>query len=154
MSEWRKVAIRSSRARAFSTKVRAAYGHRCVVTGDALPKLPSTAGPGVDAAHILPWSRYELNSISNGLCLNKLWHWAFDAGTIRIDFAEDQGEYTVSVPDQVESEAKENGFSLDHFLWHQGAIDESRLPADSDDWPSPTYLNQLNEEMFGLGVSG
>src|SRR6186997_140666 len=75
VAHWRKSVVRSAEGRAFAKKVRIAYGDRCAFSGDVLPKLPHTASAGVDGAHILPWARYELNTVKNGLCLNKLCHW-------------------------------------------------------------------------------
>lgn len=152
VAQWRRSVVRSAQGRAFSARVRSAYSHRCALSGDVLPKLPHTASPGVDGAHILPWARYELNTLRNGICLNKLCHWAFDAGVIRIDFAEASGEYIVSIPDQVETEAIPRGMTLGYFENLAGPVPEERLPADTGSHPSPAYLAQLNEEMFGAAA--
>jgi putative restriction endonuclease len=147
VAQWRKSVIRSAQGRAFSQNVRAAYGDRCAFSGDVLPKLPHTASAGVDGAHILPWARYELNTVRNGLCLNKLCHWAFDAGVLRLDF--DAGEYVISVPDRVKEEGVPVGMTLDFFESLQGAISPDRLPEDPAERPAPNYLQQLNSKIFG-----
>ena len=153
IAEWRRSVVRSARGRAFSQKVRAEYGDRCALSGDFLPKLPSTASAGVDGAHILPWARYELNMISNGICLNKLCHWAFDAGVIRVDYDFPQGEYVMSIPDRVRSEALPVGMSLDYFKSLEGPIPPDRLPEDVSKRPSAKYLERLNAEVFAEVVS-
>lgn len=147
VARWRKAVVRSARGRAFSRKIREIYSYRCAVSGDVFPKLPHTASAGVDGAHILPWARYDLNSPRNGICLNKLCHWAFDAGVIRID-GDSEGRYLVSVPDQVRTEGLPVEMSLDYFDALEGEIPKDRLPADEAEWPSPLYLEQLNSEIF------
>ncbi len=147
VAQWRKSVVRSAEGRAFSQNVRTAYRDRCAFSGDVLPKLPHTASAGVDGAHILPWARYELNTVKNGLCLNKLCHWAFDAGVLRLDF--DAGDYVISVPDRVKEEGVPAGMTLNYFEQLQGAIAPDRLPGNPADHPAPTYLAQLNTEIFG-----
>jgi hypothetical protein len=149
VSRWRKSVVRTAAGRAFSQKVRVAYGFRCALSGDVLPKLPNTTSPGVDGAHILPWARYELNTVSNGICLNKLCHWAFDAGVLRIDHDASSDRYVVSIPDAVRHEGSALEISLEYFDALQGPIPVERLPSDRRLWPSPTYLERLNSELFG-----
>lgn len=148
VARWRKCVVRSAQGRAFSQKVRTAYSYRCAVSGDFLPKLPHTASPGVDGAHILPWARYDLNSLRNGICLNKLCHWAFDAGVIRID-GDPAGGYSISIPQRVREDGIPMGMSLDYFSSLEGQIPIDRLPALEAEWPSPLYLERLNAEIFG-----
>ena len=148
VAQWRKVVVRSPEGRAFSQQVRTAYSYRCALSGDFLPKLATTASPGVDGAHILPWARYELNSLRNGICLNKLCHWAFDAGIIRIDGDPKDG-YSVSVPARVREKGLPAGMSLDYFIGLEGTIPRDRLPADEGEWPSYLYLERLNAEIYG-----
>jgi len=149
VSRWRKSVVRTAAGRAFSQKVRVAYEFRCALSGEVLPKLPNTTSPGVDGAHILPWARYELNTVSNGICLNKLCHWAFDAGVLRIDHDASSDRYVVSIPDAVRHEGSAAELSLDYFDALQGPIPVERLPSDRRLWPSPTYLERLNSELFG-----
>lgn len=148
VAQWRKIVVRSPQGRAFSHRVRDAYSYRCALSGDFLPKLSTTASPGVDGAHILPWARYELNSLRNGICLNKLCHWAFDAGILRID-SDPQTGYVVSIPGRVCEEGLPMGMSLDYFRRIEGQIPPDRLPANENEWPSPLYLERLNAEVFG-----
>jgi hypothetical protein len=149
VARWRRSVVRSASGRAFSARVRGAYANRCAVSGEVLPKLPHTASPGVDGAHVLPWARYDLNTVRNGICLSRLCHWAFDAGVIRIDFNERDRTYRVSIPDHVKAEAEAAGMTLGYFEALAGPIPRDRLPAAEKDWPSPKYLARLNAEMFG-----
>lgn len=148
VAEWRKSVSRGASGRDFSQRVRAAYKNRCLLSGTELPKLPHTLSPGVDGAHILPWARYDLNSVTNGLCLNKLCHWAFDAGLIRIDYDDAAGQYIASIPTRVTVEAGPAGLALGYFERLVGPVSDDRLPADSALRPSATYLARLNKEMY------
>ena len=103
----------------------------------------------VYGAHILPWARYELNSLKNGICLSKLCHWAFDSGVLRIDYDEPTSTYVASVPERVSVEAGPGGMDLAYFAELSGPIPEDRLPPDTGLRPSPNYLSRLNEEMYG-----
>ena len=56
--------------------------------------------PGVDdSPHILPWEQYDLDHISNGLCLCRHHHWAFDEGLIEVTF--EDGIYSMRIPADV-----------------------------------------------------
>lgn len=147
VAKWHKGVQRTAAARRFSEDVRAAYRDCCAVSGLRLPKLPSTSSPGVEGAHILPWARYELNTIKNGICLDKLCHWAFDSGVLRIDH--ESGQYLVSIPDQVTVDAGPFNMDLAYFQQYVGPIPSGRLPPNSAQRPSPTYLERLNIEMYG-----
>jgi hypothetical protein len=149
VAEWRLGASRGASGRGFSQRVRAAYNDRCVLSGSKLPKLPQTLSAGVDGAHILPWARYDLNSVTNGLCLSKMCHWAFDAGVIRIDYDGASAGYRASIPERVTVEAGPGGFDLGYFEELVGPIPDERLPANTSLRPSGTYLARLNEEMYG-----
>ena len=56
------MALRGASGTKFSADVRKAYNDTCLFTGMKLPKIPATASSGVDAAHILPWAEYDLNT--------------------------------------------------------------------------------------------
>ncbi len=64
----------------FRKAVRAAYGHRCCVSGIALPGL-------LIASHIVPWAEDETNRArpTNGLLLSSLHDTAFDKHLITFD---------------------------------------------------------------------
>lgn len=146
ITKWRKQAARTAAGRKFAAEVRLLYADRCAISGSRLPKLEATTSAGVDAAHILPWAKYDLNSVTNGICLNKLCHWGFDAGVLRLDYADD--EYIVSIPEAVQEQAGTAGAHLDYFQRLLGPIPAERLPEDPALRPSPQYLARLNEEMY------
>jgi hypothetical protein len=103
------------------------------------------ASPGVDAAHILPWSDFDLDVVANGLCLCKLHHWAFDEGLI--GFFENEGLYRVEMlPGVSEAIAQEcPAFDISLLTANCGVIPMSRLPNDQSDWPSPRFLQLLRD---------
>jgi hypothetical protein len=148
IAKWRLQAVRGSSGRKFSKDVRSAYKDCCAISGLALPRIPGSLNSALDAAHILPWARYDLNDVSNGLCLNKLCHWAFDNAVIRVDFESGSGMYIVSVPDAVKACAIDAGFAISHFQAFEGPISRERLPASRAHWPSPVYLAELNRQLF------
>ena len=80
-STTRKVA----RSVAFRERVCRLYGHTCVVCSSAL-KSPSGALE-LDAAHIVPRSRFGADDARNGIALCKRHHWAFDGGLFGISDA-------------------------------------------------------------------
>ena len=98
VKQWRQQAERGASGRKFSREVSTAYDYRCLFSGQRLPRLTMTDSPGVDSAHILPWSTHDLDSVRNGLCLNKQCHWAFDQGILRLAFDSTNNTYVVSLP--------------------------------------------------------
>ena len=148
VARWRRQADRGPGARRFSSLVKRAYGYRCVVMGIRLPKLPEvTKSPGTDAAHILPWIRYDLDTVNNGLCLCKLCHWAFDNGILRI--SPQSNSYEVTVPDKIRQIAGRSNFDLGWLTPFEGTIPAENLPQSPSDWPSPRLLIELNHELYG-----
>lgn len=145
---WKLVATRSSAATRFRSDVRSIYHDTCVFSGVRLPKLESTASAGVDAAHILPWCDFDINSIDNGLCLSKQFHWAFDAGVMKLTFDSSIKRYILSIPESVVVDANLNDFSLEMYEQSSGLIPLERLPSDEKLWPNPHYLNEFNKAMF------
>jgi hypothetical protein len=148
VKQWRQQAVRGSSGIQFRRDVSTSYEYRCIFSGQRLPKLEVTESPGVDAAHILPWSTYDIDSVRNGLCLNKQCHWAFDEGVLRLTFDKGSGKYLLDIPDQVRKAAKKASFELQYFEALTGPLTESRLPKNKELWPSPTYIDELNHFMF------
>jgi HNH endonuclease len=139
--EYRLAKARGAAGRQFSVAVRAAYRHRCAFCGAKYGGVPGVRS-GVDAAHILAWSNYNLDVVSNGLSLCKLHHWAFDAalllpvlqgGIYRLRFT--------TIAEQFESSAiallGQDGFELP-TEW---------LPADEAKRPSASYLQKLHADL-------
>ena len=141
---WRLAAVRGNSASAFRRKVREAYDSRCMFTGQRLPRTEATSTPGVDAAHILPWSRFDLDATKNGVCLNKQCHWAFDEGLLRLSFDDTDNAYIVSIPHPVRLAAQAAQFDIEPFDTIAGRVAEGRLPANRALWPSKQYLDELN----------
>jgi hypothetical protein len=149
ISKWRKQAVRDAAGRRFSEAVKAAYDYCCVVSSHRYPKLDSAVSAAVDGAHILPYRRYDLNEVVNGLCLCKICHWAFDNGVIRIDYRKTRRQYVMSIPKAVRREARANRFDLSFFEQYEGPLARARLPQAEALWPSPRYLEELNNQLFG-----
>jgi hypothetical protein len=147
---WRQQAERGSAGRKFGRDVSDAYGYRCIFSGQRLPRMDVTDSPGVDSAHILPWSTHDLNSVKNGLCLNKQCHWAFDQGVLRLAFDEVSSTYVVSLPESVKQAASRAAFDLAYFDSLAGPIPKTRLPLNDALWPSPVYIAELNHFMEAI----
>ncbi len=146
VAEWKRWAnSRGATSATFRQQVRAAYASTCLVCGICLPATSVNAVPGVDAAHILPWATYDLDVISNGLCLCRVHHWAFDEGLVVI--TAQNGSYYLTIPDDVAETLSEQSphFSLDSLQQYAGLIPQHRLPTNPQHWPSPLYLEMLNQ---------
>lgn len=144
---WRQIALRGAAGAKFSNQVREAYDHRCLFTGMRLPKIPATGSSGVDAAHILPWAEYNLNSISNGLCLSKLCHWAFDAGIIRLNYEISSESYDIRLSEPALEAESDGVLDLQGLKDIQGTVSTSLLPKDKSNWPNPSFLVVYNEAL-------
>jgi hypothetical protein len=143
--EWKRWAnARGPASARFKQDVRRAYQATCVICGAHYPPTPYNSA-GVDAAHILPWSDYELDEIFNGLCLCKIHHWAFDEAVICINHT--NGKYVSEIPEEAEDaiRASDPLFSLDALRRDLGIIPAERLPKDRRLWPRPELLAKLSE---------
>ncbi len=150
--QWRLSAVRGHSASSFRRKVKEAYDSRCLFSGLRLPRTKATATSGVDAAHILPWSRFDLDGTKNGLCLSKQNHWAFDAGLFRLSFDKAENVYVISIPEPVRVATEKANFNLEPFHALVGPIPRKNLPANESLWPSPKYLDELNRFLDGKSV--
>jgi hypothetical protein len=148
IKQWGQQAVRGFAGSKFRRDVSASYEYQCIFSGQRLPRLEVTGSAGVDSAHILPWSTYDINSVRNGLCLNKQCHWAFDEGVLRLTFDKSSSTYLVEVPDDVRRAARRTSFDLKYFEALTGPIAESRLPKIKTSWPSPKYIEERNQFMF------
>jgi len=147
VKQWRQIAVRGAAGRQFSRDVTSHYEFRCLFSGQRLPKTEATDSPGVDAAHILPWSTHNINAVPNGLCLNKLCHWAFDAGVVKLFYDDKSNAYVLDIPQKVRKAAKKTAFDLDYFEAFTGQIPLDHLPRNKNFWPAPKYLDELNKFM-------
>lgn len=143
---WR--AERGAEGRRFKKDVNGAYEYKCAFTGDSLPPLGKGYLPGVDAAHIYPWSRKGSNDVTNGICLSKQMHWAFDEGILRLKYGAASSVLLVDMPTEIAGLAHATGFDLGAYLAVCGPIPASNLPADTDTWPSRKSLELYNDLMF------
>lgn len=151
VKKWREVASRGYAAQQFRTNVTKSYDFRCLFSGQRLPKTDATLSVGVDAAHILPWSTHGINAISNGLCLNKSCHWALDAGVLKFFYDPAITQYVIEVPGRVKAAASKTDFDMGYFESLAGPVPQCRLPKNSDGWPSPAYLAELNAVIYPDG---
>jgi hypothetical protein len=142
---WRKVTERGYKGRQFSKSVLEAYNSRCLISGRQLPRTRANTIPGVDAAHILPWANYDLDQVNNGVCLAKTYHWAFDAGILRIQFDPKANTYLRLIDTTTRKILVEDGFDLTDFDQHLGAIPFDRLPKQKSLWPEPKFLEEFNK---------
>lgn len=144
---WQQVALRGAAGTKFSNEVRQAYNHTCLFTGMRLPKTPATGSSGVDAAHILPWAEYNLNTVSNGICLSKLCHWAFDAGILQLSYSTPASSYGIVLSAAALAAESAGVLKLDGLRDIQGVVSTSLLPKDNANWPNPSFLKVYNEAL-------
>ena len=141
---WRRIKLRGAAGERFRTAIGRVYNHTCLFTGYRLPRISLTGSAGVDAAHVLPWATHNNHAIDNGICLNKLCHWAFDAGLIRMAFVEAQDRYKLWLPDAALEAESDGKIDLSAFHPIVGEIPPDRLPENREHWPSPVYLQRYN----------
>lgn len=133
--QYRLAKIRGASGRKFSEEVRAAYSHRCAFCGATFGGIEGVRS-GIDAAHILAWSKHDLDVVSNGIALCKLHHWAFDAGLLLIRLeGQDYVTRFTTLADRVEPQ------SLDRLGAEGERIPDEWLPSDPDQRPSKHYLD-------------
>ena len=141
-------ADRGVEGRRFSQMVNGAYGFRCAFTGLRLPPLAPGYLPGVDAAHIYPWSRFGSNEITNGICLSKHMHWAFDEGIVKLTCEPLVSTYFIELGTDVAQLAINSGLDLRPFQAFCGPIPDSYLPLNPSLRPSPKAIDLYNALMF------
>lgn len=144
---WQQVASRGAAGAKFSIDVRQAYNHTCLFTGMRLPKTATTGSSGVDAAHVLPWAEYDLNTVSNGLCLSKHCHWAFDAGILLLSYDAQIEKYSISLSTGALEAESAGLLKLGELKEIQGVVSTSLLPRERANWPKPSFLKAYNEAL-------
>lgn len=140
--EYRLQKIRQAGAQAFRSAVGAAYNHRCAFCGGMFGGVRSVIS-GVDAAHILAWSKYDLDVVANGISLCKQHHWAFDSALLLPVYQ--NGNLTLKF-----TELATQGFpkdTLDRLAQDGFVIPSEWLPASTSEWPSKAYLEQLYADL-------
>lgn len=140
--EYRLAKIRGASGRKFSVAVQSAYRGRCAFCGGAYGgKTPIRAG--IDAAHILAWSKYDLDVVPNGIGLCKLHHWAFDAGLLLPVYQAKvlTLRFTELATEHLPSD------TLARLGLHDWPIWPEWMPQSRDDWPSKSYLDRLYADL-------
>lgn len=112
----------------FRARVLDAYGRRCALSGLREPRL-------IDAAHIVPDTDERLGQpdLTNGICMSKIHHAAYDAGLIGID-----ADLSIHVSERLL--AMKDGPMLEHGLKAlKGKL--IRVPNDSRSAPDRERLS-------------
>jgi putative restriction endonuclease len=122
-----------ARDQGFRRIVIKAYDHRCALCGVRI--ITPEQHTVVDAAHIVPWRRHQIDDIRNGMALCKLCHWAFDEGMMGVSKT-----YEVITSRQIAAIPNAPGFLL--TLSGRGIIP----PSDHDLWPAQHYLAEHRKE--------
>jgi hypothetical protein len=143
---WR--AERGAEGRKFKQQVNAAYDFKCAFTGLRFPILDKGYLPGVDAAHIYPWSKLGVNEVTNGLSLSKQMHWAFDEGVLRLTFDGSTGTYLLELGSEIATLAAKSNFNIEPFAAVCGPLKEVNLPADPKLRPNRLAIEMYNALMF------
>jgi HNH endonuclease len=141
-AEYRLARSRGASGRSFAAAVKAAYKNRCAFCGLAFGGIEGIIS-GIDAAHILAWSSYDLDVLRNGIALCKLHHWAFDAGIMLPVLGKD-GNYTIAFTElacRLDPDARVQ-LGTDDMT-----IPDGRLPTNKADRPSPKYLSRLYDDL-------
>lgn len=142
---WRLQKDRGPASTKFRSAVRLAYNSTCLFCGLRLVS-DDVRVPGIDAAHIAAWAHYEADVVSNGLCLCKLHHWAFDQYLLALKHDATTG-YSIVVTKLAREAFAGDEAVLKSLEAVAGPIAVGRLPADPDDWPRPQFIVQLYEDM-------
>ena len=87
----------------------------------------------------------DLDVPSNGLCLCKLHHWAFDNRLITIRWDEESNAYRVTVTETAEVALANEFESLAALRQVEGLIPDTRLPFNPAERPNRQYLETLYE---------
>lgn len=115
---------------AFRVAVTDAYARTCAVSGGKVL-------PALDAAHIKPYARGGIHSVSNGILLRRDIHSVFDAGYVTVD-----EDYRFVVSDRVKTDFN-NGEEYRRLHGMQLA-----LPASALSRPDPLLLRWHNNNIF------
>lgn len=126
--------LQSLRSAAFRRVVLSVYDETCTVCGMKI--LTSSGISVVDAAHIIPFSRFKNDDIRNGVALCKTHHWLFDKGLISVD-----PHYRVIVSKTIEKEHPDKIVSIYHN-------NEIMLPNEPTKYPSQIALDWHRENIL------
>lgn len=133
--QYRLQKIRGASGRKFSNDVRTAYNHTCAFCGATFSGIEGLLS-GIDAAHILAWSKHDLDVVRNGIALCKLHHWAFDSGLLLV--RQEGTAYCTRFTTLADSLSQA---SRDRLGTDGMQIPDEWLPADPTLRPSKHYLD-------------
>ena len=133
---------RSTSANHFRIEVMKAYDSTCAFCGLRLPSIKGEVVAGCQAAHILPYAQYDLDQVSNGMCLCPTHHWAFDQHLLVVEM--DSGQYEVRVSDRAVRLLPPD--TVTTLRQDTGLIPSSRLPKPIADRPDPEFFRRLYED--------
>lgn len=137
---FRMTRARGASAASFRRAIQGAYRHTCAFCGFRAPGHPGLSQAGVDAAHILPWGRFDLDVPENGLVLCKQHHWAFDNHILILRY--DAGNYFVDLAPDALTLIGGDLHTLRLLINCTGQIPPERLP-HVDYRPNPQYIDKL-----------
>jgi putative restriction endonuclease len=122
------------RSASFRRYILENYEETCAVCG--IKFITSSGISIIDAAHILPFSKFRNDNVRNGIALCKTHHWLFDSGLLSVD-----EQYRVIVTDSIEIEVPEKVVSR----FHKESI---ILPRDTARYPSVVALDWHRKNVF------
>ena len=135
----RLAAQRGASSALFRDYVMKAYNSTCVFCGLHLPGTRGEVTAGCQAAHILPYAEFDLDKVTNGMCLCPTHHWAFDQHLLLLDIV--QGNYEVRVSARAKRLLPRDSVTVLQEV--AGPIPSSRLPRHIADRPNPKFLERL-----------
>ena len=133
---------RRASANRFRLAVMRAYNSTCAFCGLHLPSIKREATAGCQAAHILPYAKYDLDQVSNGMSLCPTHHWAFDQHYLIVDVV--AGQYVVRVSERAKRLMPPDTVAF--LRQAAGPIPSSRLPTRTVDRPDPEFLRRLYDD--------
>jgi len=117
----------------FRSTIISSYNLKCCISGLSIADF-------LEASHIIPWNKDEKNRLNphNGLCLNLLYHKAFDKGFITIT-----NEYKIKISQYFNDFKKDVAIS-DLFL----RFDKQKIILPDRFLPSKEFLEYHHDHIF------
>lgn len=124
------------RHQGFRKAVVRIYEHRCAFCGVRM--LTSSGHTAVEAAHIIPWSVSQNDTVRNGMALCRLCHWTFDEGLTGVST-----KYQVVL-------SKELRMMSQNLPGHLLTVENRQIlgPTDDDLWPDLDALKWHQKNVF------
>lgn len=118
----------------FKREIPRIYHNQCCISGMRIES--STSAQMIDACHIIPFSRSNDDTVTNGVSLSPNLHRAYDRGLITIN-----ENYVVRISPTIKE--NDSPFSISKF-----AGIRIILPDDNKNYPSPENLIWHKKEVF------